>query len=41
MMHLFTLIRAGVFDAVTDDVERLTGNAPRSLAAYAEEVFAR
>ena len=41
MMHLFALIRAGVFDAVTDDVERLTGNAPRSLAAYAEEVFTR
>jgi uncharacterized protein YbjT (DUF2867 family) len=41
MMHLFVLVRAGVFDGVTDDVQRLTGHAPRSLAAYAEEVFAR
>jgi hypothetical protein len=34
-------VRAGVFHGVTDDVQRLTGHAPRSLAAYAEEVFAR
>jgi hypothetical protein len=41
MMHLFVLVRAGVFATGTDDVERLTGHAPRSLATYAEEVFAR
>jgi uncharacterized protein YbjT (DUF2867 family) len=40
MMHLFVLVRAGVFDGVTDDVQRLTGHAPRTLAAYADEVFA-
>lgn len=41
LMHLFALIRTGVFDAVTNDVQRLTENTPRSLAAYADEVFAR
>jgi uncharacterized protein YbjT (DUF2867 family) len=41
MLHLFVLVRAGVFDGVSDDVQRLTGHAPRSLAAYAEEAFAR
>ncbi|GAA5124542.1 hypothetical protein [Pseudonocardia adelaidensis] len=40
MMDLFVLVRAGVFDGVTDDVRRLTGHAPRTLAAYADEVFA-
>jgi uncharacterized protein YbjT (DUF2867 family) len=40
MMHLFELIRAGVFAAVTDDVQQLTGNSPRTLQAYAEDVFA-
>lgn len=39
MLHLFALVRAGVFTPVTDDFERLTGKAPRTLAAYAEEVF--
>lgn len=33
MMHLFKLVRAGVFSPVTDDVQRLTGNPPRSLEA--------
>jgi uncharacterized protein YbjT (DUF2867 family) len=41
MMQLFELVRAGVFSAVTDDGRRLTGNPPRSLEAYAREVFAR
>jgi uncharacterized protein YbjT (DUF2867 family) len=41
MMHLFELVRAGVFTPVTDHVQRLTGNPPRSLEAYAKEVFAR
>jgi uncharacterized protein YbjT (DUF2867 family) len=40
MMHLFVQVRAGECAAVTDDVHRLTGHAPRSLAAYAEEAFA-
>lgn len=40
MMHLFELVRAGVFSPVTDDVQRLTGNPPRSLEAYAKEIFA-
>ncbi|MGW4487302.1 hypothetical protein ACWEOE_26080 [Amycolatopsis sp. NPDC004368] len=40
MMHLFALVRADVFDGVTDHVERLTGHAPRSLGDYAREVFA-
>lgn len=37
MLHLFALVRAGVFAAVTDDFRRLTGKPPRTLAAYAEE----
>lgn len=41
MMHLFELVRAGVFSPVTDDVQLLTGNSPRSLEAYAKEVFGR
>jgi uncharacterized protein YbjT (DUF2867 family) len=40
MMDLFTLVRADVFDGVTDDFERLTGHGPRSLDAYAAETFA-
>jgi hypothetical protein len=41
MLHLFTLVRADVFAPVTDGFERLTGQAPRTLASYAEEVKAR
>ncbi len=41
MMHLFELVRAGIFTPVTDHVQRLTANPPRSLEAYAKEVFAR
>ncbi|MEV4757613.1 NAD(P)H-binding protein [Micromonospora sp. NPDC049559] len=41
MMHLFVLVRAGVFSAVTDDFRRLTGNPPRTLEAYAKEAFGR
>ena len=37
MLHLFELVRAGVFASVTDDVRRLTGKAPRTPAAYAAE----
>jgi uncharacterized protein YbjT (DUF2867 family) len=40
MMDLFVFVRADVFDGVTDDVRRLTGHAPRTLDAYAREVFA-
>lgn len=39
MIHLFTLVRAGVFAPVTDEVERVTGHTPRSLAAHAQETF--
>lgn len=41
MMHLFVLIRADVFAGLTDDVERLTGHAPRSLDDYARQTFAQ
>jgi uncharacterized protein YbjT (DUF2867 family) len=37
MLDLFEMVRAGVSAPVTDDFERLTGKAPRTLAAYAEE----
>jgi uncharacterized protein YbjT (DUF2867 family) len=39
MLHLFKLVRAGVFSPVTDDFERLTKKPPRTLAAYAEETW--
>lgn len=39
MMQLFALIRAGSFASVTDDVWQLTGHQPRSLHAYATEVW--
>ncbi|MFF1611731.1 NAD(P)H-binding protein [Amycolatopsis sp. NPDC058278] len=39
MLHLFALVRAGVFAPVTDDFRRLTGKAPRTPAAYADEVW--
>jgi uncharacterized protein YbjT (DUF2867 family) len=39
MVHLFELVRAGVFAPVTDDFQRLTGNPPRSLEGYAKEVW--
>jgi hypothetical protein len=41
MLHLFELIRAGVFATVTDDFERLTGKPPRTLQQYADEAWAR
>ncbi|WIV61482.1 NAD(P)H-binding protein [Amycolatopsis nalaikhensis] len=37
MLELFELVRAGVSAPVSDDFRRLTGKAPRTLAAYAEE----
>ncbi len=40
MMHLFELVRAGVFAPVTDDYHQLTGNAPRTVQAYAKEMWA-
>jgi uncharacterized protein YbjT (DUF2867 family) len=40
MMDLFVHVRADVFAPVTDNVQRLTGHAPRSLDAYAREAFA-
>lgn len=40
MLHLFALIRADVFSPVGDGAMRLTGRAPRTLAAYANEVLA-
>ncbi|WP_410670769.1 NAD(P)H-binding protein [Amycolatopsis sp. cmx-4-68] len=39
MLDLFELVRAGVSAPVTDDFERLTGKPPRTLAAYAEEMW--
>ena len=41
VVHLFELVRAGVFAPVTDDFQRLTGNPPRSLEGYAKEVWRR
>jgi uncharacterized protein YbjT (DUF2867 family) len=41
MMHLFELVRAGVFTPITDDLKQLTGNPPRTLEAYAKEVWTR
>jgi uncharacterized protein YbjT (DUF2867 family) len=41
MMHLFELVRAGVFAPVTDDFQQLTGNPPRSLDAYAKQAWTR
>ena len=41
MLHLFALIRADAFAPTTDDVHRLTGNPPRTLAAYAKETWSR
>ncbi len=40
MLHLFELVRAGAFAAVTDDFRRLTGKEPRTLATYAGEKWA-
>lgn len=37
MLHLFHLVRAEAFEPVTDDFRRLTGKAPRTAEAYAEE----
>lgn len=37
MLHLFELVRAGVFSPVTADFERLTGKKPRTPRQYAEE----
>ncbi|MFJ7216432.1 NAD(P)H-binding protein [Amycolatopsis sp. NPDC098790] len=37
MLHLFKLVRAGVFTAQTDDFENLTGRRPRTPRQYAEE----
>ncbi|MEV4144999.1 NAD(P)H-binding protein [Amycolatopsis sp. NPDC049691] len=39
MLHLFRLVRAGVFAPVTDDFERLTGKKPRTPREYAEEIW--
>ena len=39
MLHLFKLVRAGVFAPVTHDFEHLTGKAPRTPQAYAEETW--
>jgi uncharacterized protein YbjT (DUF2867 family) len=39
MMHLFALIRAGVFAPVSDDVKRLTGNPPRTFEQYADQTW--
>jgi uncharacterized protein YbjT (DUF2867 family) len=41
MMHLFELVRAGVFAPATNDFQQLTSNAPRTLEAYAKEVWTR
>lgn len=41
MMHLFKLVRTGVFAPATDDFQQLTGNAPRTLEAYAKEIWSR
>jgi uncharacterized protein YbjT (DUF2867 family) len=40
MVHLFDLVRAGVFAWVSDDFQQLTGKPPRTLEAYAKEVWA-
>jgi uncharacterized protein YbjT (DUF2867 family) len=40
MMHLFALVRGGVFTPVTDDLQRLTGRPARTLQAYAEQTWA-
>lgn len=37
MLHLFKLVRAGVFTPITEDFEHLTGRKPRTAKAYAEE----
>jgi uncharacterized protein YbjT (DUF2867 family) len=39
MMSLFKLVRAGVFATVSDDFQKLTGNRPRTLDAYAREIW--
>ncbi|MGW5718089.1 NAD(P)H-binding protein [Amycolatopsis sp. NPDC003865] len=39
MLHLFTLVRAGVFTPVTSDFENLTGRSPRTPEAYAREIW--
>ena len=39
MMHLFALVRAGVYAPVTDDFARLTGKPPRALDNYAKEIW--
>ena len=39
MMHLFELVRADVFAPVSDEVQHLTGSPPRTLKAYATEVW--
>jgi hypothetical protein len=41
MLHLFEEVRTGMYATVTDDLYRLTGKPPRSLEAYAKEVWAR
>jgi len=41
MMHLFELVRAGVFAPVTEDVQHLTGNPPRTMNTYAKEAWTR
>ncbi|WP_284745719.1 NAD(P)H-binding protein [Amycolatopsis sp. RTGN1] len=37
MLHLFSLVRAGVFSPLTNDFEHLTGKRPRTLKSYAYE----
>jgi uncharacterized protein YbjT (DUF2867 family) len=37
MLHLFNLVRAGVFSPLTNDFEHLTGKKPRTLRSYANE----
>jgi uncharacterized protein YbjT (DUF2867 family) len=41
MMYLFELIRTGAFAAVTEGVQQLTGNSPRTLAAYSRAAYTR
>lgn len=39
MVHLFELVRAGVFASVSDDFQQLTGKPPHTLEAYAKEAW--
>ncbi|WP_158581377.1 SDR family oxidoreductase [Actinomadura spongiicola] len=41
MVDLFALVRANVFARVSDDYQELTGNPPRTLEAYAKEMWSR